>query len=942
MNPHGKNRLLGARSGAFPRSFFSLSSGFFSPGSKGRKRLKKIRHFSLDFQFPVSKTRKRLKKRRESSQFTGVFQEILAFAGMTDTAEMTSEAEIPVRQAGRSLGKSLFLLILTAGGCFAGGFQIRLPSALSAQKEKPPVEGERVGRVRVRGNRLIDSALIFSHLRLRANRPYRSSLVRKDVHRLFSLGFFKEVEVHARRAENGQLNITYLVRERPVIHSVEFKGNKNMSRENLKELLTVKEFDFLNFDRLEETLSKVKEKYREKGYFFIELSYKTIPVKEKKGVKLIIQIEEKRKTRIAKINFIGNRNIPASVLKRHLLLREHSLLGALSSSGIYNPEHLNRDRQVIEYLYRDKGYLQVRLEQPEISITPDQTGVHITFPIIEGRRFRVGEVEFQEDPPVSQKDVKGRLALKKGEWFSLGALRTDLQFVSGLYKDKGYAFARPEPRIAPDPAEENTVHILLTVQKGKVYQLGRIEVEGNKKTRDKVILRQFSLKEGETYNESKKQRSKALIQRLGFFEEVDLRLKKGSPGETDIHVKLKEREDMGEAQLAAGYNTISKWLIRGGVRNNNFLGLGRSLSIQLDLGQFQEMFNFNYTDPWFLDSDWSLSLDLFNVGRDQNSFGLFSDRQSFSYSQLRTGTAFSLGRPFSDFSSVFLKYTLQRQEVFDDGFAFFIRKLPGIKGVYEFLFGEVNPSQTVGFNTRFPIFSDIYPPKEGNGVNSFLSGTFQYDRRNDRIRPSAGHYGSLSLEYSGLGGDFDYTRISGTFYHYQKLFWDLVLKNSFNFGFVESNKRGARPPFTELFLLGGPNSLRGFRIYSVGRRKRSQQAFEHAQRTKHKNPSAFAWRPYGGSRMFYYNLELQAPLLRHPELKGILFFDVGEANDSLTFSFHRGVEEGFGLRADVGFGLKAWLPVLGPVRLDWGFPLKPQRDYEEAGMELQFTMGSGF
>ncbi|MCY4512395.1 MAG: outer membrane protein assembly factor BamA, partial [Bdellovibrionales bacterium] len=805
-------------------------------------------------------------------------------------------------------------------------------------------QAQRIHRIIVKGNQLIETSLIQDHIQLKSEQLYKASKVREDVRRLFSLGFFDEIEVHTIPVAKSKINVIYALKERSVIHSIEFKGNKNLTEESLKEILTLKEFHFLNFKGLEETFAAIRKKYQEKGYFFITLSYQTIPLQKTKGVKLVIRIKENKRALVKKIQFIGNRNLSTSFLKQYLMTQEQSLLSFFGVSGVYNPELLDRDRQVIEFLYRDKGYLQVRLEKPEISITPDQKGVHISLSITEGPRFKVGEVKFQGPPPITSEMVRDRITLGKNQkYFSMESLRRDIQYITDLYKNKGYAFAQVDPQIFPDTIEENKVHILLKADKENLYRLGRIEISGNYKTRDTVILRQFKMKEGDIYSENEKKRAAALIQRLGFFEKADLQVKKRTQKVADIHVKLTERENMGEFSLAAGYNSQTRWLAKGNLKTDNFQGFGHSFTIQLDLGQFQELLNFHYTNPWLRGSEWSLGVDVFNVGRDSIGSpigGTFLPTvQGLSYSQLNTGASISLGRSFSDTSSVFLKSTFKWQKV-GDGFAFFIRDLPGVKKVYEFLFGKPDPKLLEGYKETF--WDDIFPPEQASGFNSSIKGIFQHDKRNDRFRPSGGYYASLSLEYSGLLGDFDYTKALFVVHHYQTLFWNLILKNSLSFGLVASNNKNKQVPFTELFLLGGPGSLKGFRAYSVGKRKYSKKAEDYALRKNLNNKETFAWRPYGGTRMFYYNLELRIPLLKNSYLDGLVFFDMGEANDSLTFNFNKGPEEGFGLRADVGFGVQVQVPLLGPVRLDWGFPLKFHKKYEEQEMEFQLMMGTGF
>ena len=802
-------------------------------------------------------------------------------------------------------------------------------------------QGSVVQRVYIKGNHLIEKSLIKKHIRLKPKRRYRLATVKKDVRRLFSLGFFEDIQVKTFFPAKGKVNVTYTVKEKPIVHSIQFKGNKEMDEEDLKELLKLKEFDFLNFDQLGETLSSIKESYKEKGYSMAEVSYKLVPLKESSKVRLMIHINENQKILIKKINFIGQRHFSDSFFKRRMMTKEANLLSFFSAFGTYNPTLFERDLQMINYFYRDKGYLQIHLEKPELSITPDQKEIYINIKIKEGPRFKMGEVEFKGDDLFSKEDVVDNLTLPESPYFSLSSLQRDVEWLARLYKDKGYAFVQVDPRIFPDNLEEDKIHILMEVKRGQRYTVGRIDIAGNHKTRDKVILRQFLLKEDELYNETEKQMSQNLIQRLGFFDAVDLKLKKTKKdNRVDILVDLKEREKLGEAHLAGGYNSFSKLFVKGGIKNSNFLGLGHAISVQLDLSRFQELFNFNYTNPYLLDQDWSFSLDVFNVGRDMTAgysdFGFSSSERLISYSQLNTGFSFSFGHHFSRYFSVFLKYNLKNQSLSHES-VYLIRNLPVIKNVFEFLYGDLKSNEVNELRSKYWVtFKDIYPLSEGEGLNSSISGIFEYDKRNDRLRPSEGYYGSLSLEYSGLGGDFDYTKMYGVVRYYKKLFWKVVLKNNFNLATVFSNDPKKNPPFTELFLLGGAESLRGFKYNTVGDRRYSKEAFEYAVKNNYENPVAFAWRPYGGSSMFFYNLELQFPLVKNQnQWEGVLFFDIGEASKKLTLSFKDR------LRMDVGVGLKWWSP-FGPIRIDFGFPFQPKKEYGEEFMEFQFSMGSSF
>ena len=461
----------------------------------------------------------------------------------------------------------------------------------------------------------------------------------------------------------------------------------------------------------------------------------------------------------------------------------------MDSSGIYDPLHLERDIQLIEYLYRDKGYLNVRLQKPEISITADKKHIYISFTINEGYPFYIGQVDFAEDEIVQKDQVLQSLQLDKSPLFSLGSMLKDLKFIEDLYKEKGYAFAKAFPEVIPDPSEDNKVHILFKVEKRNSYQVGKIKIFGNKETRDKVILRQFSLQEGKKYQKSKEEESQALIQRLGFFEEVRVKLKKREKEKAvaDIELHVKEKEHTGEAHLAGGYNSLYKLFVRGGVKKINFLGRGHSIALQMELSRFQEIFNFNYYNPYLWDTNWSFSLDIFNMQQDRLSdyySFFFSEREEqnfFSYSQMNRGFTLSIGRHITDYFSTSLKYRLQRQFLSDSSFLV-------TRNVFRFFnfFDKEDREQ----GQKNPIrLNEVIPLKEGEGLISSLTSVFEYDKRNDRYHTTKGYYGQLSLEYAGLGGDFKHTKIQGNIRHYQKLFWKFVLKNSLNFGSVFSNEK---------------------------------------------------------------------------------------------------------------------------------------------------------
>ena len=829
----------------------------------------------------------------------------------------------------------------------------------------------------IQGNQLIETAVISDHIRLKKGSTYKSSQVQEDVQNLFSLGFFDDIKVYTSYDKKGRFNLLYKFKERLFVSQIQFKGNEGLNTEDLKELSLIKEYSFLNYDKLKKTLLAVRERYKEKAYYLAEVSYTFKKDSNKKSHTLIIEVKERSKLLVKRINFIGNRSVSSQTLKSFLLTKEKSVLSFLGFSGVYQAKNIERDLQAIQYYYRDQGYLNVKVYQPDINVTPDKKFLYISFTISEGTRFKMGQELFEGDDIVSKEEVQDRLKLAGQNYFSLGALQEDIQAISLLYKNKGYAFVKIQPLFFPDRIEEDKIHVSFQVEKGKAYTVRRIRITGNNSARDKVVLRRFQIREGDLFNQSKVELSRQLLQQLAYFEKVDIQAvpHAGGKAELDLKTQITERENTGEAHFAGGYNSQTKLFIQAGIKKQNFLGLDQSIALNVIFSKYQENFVFAYQNPYFLDSRWNFNFDIFNTGQYSftgSSSELFQIRQPtysfdntyFSYFQLDTGFSVSIGRHITNFSTLFLKYKLNERKLSENA-VYYLRDLPVFSSIFDFLFGsktseevktvdrndlkadekpiepesdESNGSVTDSNTLIGKTFSDIYNLEEGSGLNSSLSAIWEYDKRNDRYYPSGGFFTRLSAEYSGLGGDFNWTKIQGDFRHYYSPFWKLVVKNRLDLGWVFSNDKEKSVPFTELFLLGGAYDLRGFGVRTQGPKRESRRAKEYAVKFNESaeetiDPSAFAMRPYGGGQKFFYSLELEVPVVETAGLRAAVFFDLGEANHTLTFD----LEEQ--LRADVGFGIR-WRSPFGPISLDWAVPYKPRKEFQEQDWEFHFGFGS--
>lgn len=764
-----------------------------------------------------------------------------------------------------------------------------------AAKKKSKVEsaqatakGRSVERIVVKGNKKIEEEAIRAKLITKAGEPYEPKKLRQDLSELFSTGFFFDVEVD--ESESGRnVILVYTVTERPSISEVEYMGNDEVSDDDLRETSGLKPFEILDHAKIREALVKLEKMYEDKGFFLARLSYKLDPPDENGNVKLIVSVVENDKVVVKKVSFLGNKHMDSGRLKSGMITKEGGFFSFISGSGAYKQDAFDRDVQLLSYLYFNEGFVQVKVDRPQVYVTPDKKGIFITIRIEEGEQFNVGTVDFNGDLLFSKDELFEASKIDDSGLFVYETLQEDLRTIQAKYGDLGYAFANIIPRTRTRE-QDKQVDITFEIDKGNKVYIGKINVVGNTKTRDKVLRREMRIREGELYHETRKRESLANIKRLGFFEEVNFNTKtpKGANDVMDIEIVVKER-NTGTIQVGAGYSSFYGAVFNGQVNQINFLGKGQKLGASMDLSKKQSLFRFSFTEPYFMDTEWSAGVDLYQ-----------SRRTLLEYAETKKGGALRVGHPLAPYLEGYIRYKIDDTELdlVDNG----------------------DP--------------DLFPVDTANGITSSVTLTLEYDKRNDRFTPSKGVFASGSIEYAGLGGDKDYTKGYTSFRYYKEVFWNLVWRNNLSYGFISSNDPSKDPPFNELFLLGGANSLRGYDWFSIGKRKFSEKAFNIAKNQGLSDQEAMilAMRPFGGTQQLFYNLEMEFPLIREAGIKGVVFYDIGDADDTLDFS---------DFRSDMGFGIR-WFSPIGPLRFEWGFPFNPKDEFNEGPYNFEFAIGSPF
>lgn len=749
-----------------------------------------------------------------------------------------------------------------------------------------------IKKIEVVGNRKIEKDAILTKITSVVGETYSPQHIREDVEALFKLGFFNDIEVD-RQAVGQDVTLTYKVLEKPSIVEIAYEGNSEVKAEDIADATGIKAYQLLNMAKVKEAVEKVQKLYEDKGFFLAKVDAEVQVVKADETVRLVFKVSESDKVKVKKITFLGNKHLPDGQLKSKMLTQEGGFFSGLSGSGQYKQEMFDRDVQILRFLYWNQGYVQAKVDRPQVTVTPDKKNIYISIRVEEGDQYEVGDVDFAGDILFPKAELSEAIKIDDNGVFAYDVLQKDISELTAKYGDLGYAYANVIPRTAFNP-KDRKVSLIFEFDKGSKVYFGKISMVGNSKTRDKVIRRELKIHEGELYHETRRRQSLENIQRLGYFEEVNFKTSI-DPERNEImnvDIAVKER-NTGQIQLGAGYGTSQGFTLQGSVNQANFLGKGQNLGASLNVSNTGSYYSLSFTEPYFNDTLWSVGTDLYQS----------ANTARVDYDENHKGGALRFGHPLAEYTRGFIRYK------YDD---------TTLETKYDSK-GAVTDE-------------DLFPLKTASGVTSSLTGTLEYDTRNDRQMPTRGIYSSASYEYAGLGGDLKYTRMTGSFRFYKNVIWDLVWRNNLQYARIDSLE-GDEVPFSELYLLGGPYSLRGFRTYRVGKMKFSNKIYQELKTAgaSEADARARAMRFFGGTQQGMYQTELQFPLVKEAGIMGAVFFDAGAANDTLS-------ESDFFM--DVGFGIR-WYSPIGVLRFEWGFPLNRDPVYQDATV-FEFSIGPSF
>lgn len=733
-----------------------------------------------------------------------------------------------------------------------------------------------VTKVIVVGQRRIDTDALMQQVKSGPGKVDQR-VVAEDIKRLYQTGFFEQVS--ASLVEEGKLQVLkFSLQEKPVVRKVFIKGNDDISKAQIEEILKFDGQKFLDAGQIDALIEAVKVLYQGEGFYDVQVTYSVVPVGDNQ-VDLTFSFVEGQKYKIREIKFVGLEKVDDSDLKDAMQTKRYKWWNSwIYGTGRLNKDMLSNDRNLMRQWFLDHGLIDAVIEEPVVE--KRDNGIYISVKVHEGEEYQFGNVQASGDLFEGDigKTIEGAKA-KSGEMFNASLLREDTFSISEKYTDIGYAYTNVIPKTRVDPTSRS-VDVDFEVNQGPKVSIDQIHIRGNDKTYDNVIRRELAISEQETFSSSKIKRSQELLRRRGYFEEVTIapeEKKDGSKDKIDLGVNVREAST-GTISAGAGYSSGDGALFNARTTENNLWGTGRSIDLEVDVGADRNNAVLTLEDPRVNDSLWSLSGNLLRTEREYSDF----DKN-------QSGGGITAGYPLEEFFG----------ESFED-VRFYTQ--------YQYLVTDIHDVDPLEAS-QFVIDS------EGTSTTSSVTPSVVRNKIDNPLNPTNGSKQTVSVELAGIGGDEEFYQLELKNQWYEPILdsgiGQFIFSWRTNFGYGESFN-GEDFPLSQRYFPGGINSVRGYKNRTLG-------------------PKDERGNEYGGSKQFINNFELIFPLFEQAGLKGVIFYDMGQAFDD-----DENIDLG-DLRKAWGYGFR-WNSPLGPIRVEIGFPI--DKEEGEDGTVTLFSFGA--
>ncbi|HLW26796.1 MAG TPA: outer membrane protein assembly factor BamA [Kiloniellales bacterium] len=639
--------------------------------------------------------------------------------------------------------------------------------APAAAQQQPFAQGEIIQEIRIEGTQRVDPATVLSYMQVSPGDPYDPFLVDDSLKSIFDTGLFADVTL----LRQGNVLVVDVV-ENPMINRIAFEGNDRIDDDALEAEIELRPRVVYTRTRVQQDVQRILDLYQRRGRFAASVQPQLIELDQNR-VDLVFEIEEGPVTEIDSINFVGNNSFSAGTLRGVISTRESAWYRFLSSSDVYDPDRLAFDRELLRRFYLEEGYADFRVVSAVAELNLDRSGFIITFTVEEGERYRFGEIDLvSELRGVDAEELLPLLTMSEGDWYDAVEVEDSVEEITEYLAENGYPFVNVNPRPTRS-REERTIGITFEVSEGPRVFVERIDIEGNVRTVDSVIRREFRLVEGDAFNSALVRRSRERLEALGYFRTIDVQQEEGSaPDRTVVKVEVEE-QSTGELSFGAGFSTSAGPLGQVELRERNLLGRGQEARIAFMMAGRGTEFDVGFTEPRFLGRELSAGVDAFHVTTEVDESGF--DRRS-------TGGGFRFGYDLTEYTRQVLSYQLERRQISD-----------------------------VDDDAPLSVRRD-----EGTDWRSTVGQTLTWDRRDSVLDPREGFLVSLDTDVAGLGGNVRFARAQAEGRYFQPLSDDFTFVIGASGGAMHGLGQDTR--ISDRFMLGA-DSFRGFEYGGIGPRE---------------------------------------------------------------------------------------------------------------------------
>jgi outer membrane protein insertion porin family len=730
------------------------------------------------------------------------------------------------------------------------------------------------------GPETISRERVMANLKTKVGDAYSERSAEEDVRALFATGDVSNVRIFAEPQGDG-VRVIILVQGRAVVTEILIEGAVEVSPNRLRRELTFKVGDRLSEEQVEKSRQAMVGVYQDRNFSGVGITTR-IDMDDRSGdSRVVFLVDEGVKQVVQRIDFVGNDSVLAKDLRKAMKTKTKNLLSFLNKSGRLIPSQLQEDKDAIRLVYQNEGFADAQVTNVEV-VPLSGNNVELIFTIREGIQYSVNRLSLDGVNVTTADELMGRLKMVDGSLYTPDGLSADLKALQEFYGAQGYIDSLIVPEISP--AGPGLVDVTYRIDEGPQSYINLVNIQGNTRTKDKVIRRELAVLPGDVYDTTLVDVSRQRLENLNYFSQVQtVPTDTMIPGRKDLNVIVEEKRT-GSFNFGAGFSTIDSLVGFAELQQTNFdifgwpsfVGGGQRLRIRGQYGIERADAEISFTEPYFFDYKLSFGAEAFY--RNATFLG--------PYDQANYGGAIQFRKPFGEFIAANIEYKIEGIDIYN-----LTTTIPQIAGG--------GPNNLVS--------------QQGTYFRNALSGGITFDNRDNLFLTRKGTFVALNMFLASITGqqDVDDYGISLEGSQHFSLPWDLIFLAKGQLATVDTVGSGEVPLFDRLYL-GGANNLRGFQFREVGPN----------------NGGVY----YGGNSLGYGTLELTFPVITR--VRGAFFVDAGYVNQN-SWDFN-----GAGYNADYGFGVRLDLPI-GPIRIDYGIPFVSDQ-YNGGPGQVQFNIGYQF